>query len=212
MGLRRLRWFVPTPSLRGNHAKLTDVIPQFVSATLIMAYFYPLLVRGLGYTNPITAQYMTVPIWAVGFVFAVGSGFIADRIPQHRALYIAGCLSLLAVMAIVTCGVHNFTARYVFLAFMTGGVWGGFSQAAAYIAELFQDKPPEVRAVTMGIMTMAANTGNIYGAYLFPAENAPKHLLGFGMVAATAGCSTIIFAFLWYMQTGRNRVAKGQSV
>lgn len=33
---------------------------QFTSAALLMAYFYPPLVRGLGYTNPITAQYMTV--------------------------------------------------------------------------------------------------------------------------------------------------------
>jgi len=33
---------------------------QFVSAALAMVYFYPALVRGLGYSNPITAQYMTV--------------------------------------------------------------------------------------------------------------------------------------------------------
>jgi MFS family permease len=32
----------------------------FVSATLVMVYFYPVLVRGLGYSDPIKAQFMTV--------------------------------------------------------------------------------------------------------------------------------------------------------
>jgi MFS family permease len=140
-----------------------------------------------------------VPIWVVGFVFTISVGFGADRIPQHRTLFIAGSVCILSIMGIATCIVYNFTARYVFLSFMTGGVWGAYSQAVAFMAEVFQDRPPEMRAIAMGIMTAAANTGFIYGAYLFPKEHAPKYLLGFGVVAATGGVTTIIYIFIWSM-------------
>ena len=174
-----------------------------MSATLVMAYFYPVLVRGLGYLDPIKAQYMTVPIWVVGFVFSLASGLLGDRIPRLRPLIIIGGNGLLTIMAVLTCAVYDFKARYVFLAFMTGGVWGAFSQTLAYIAELFGEALPEVRAFSIGVMAATAQTGNIYGAYLFPAENAPKHLLGFGLVAGTAGACAILFALIHWLDRQR---------
>lgn len=141
---------------------------------------------------------MTVPLWVVGFFFSLAAGFVCDRVPQHRGILIAAWLSSTVVLAIVICVVYNFTARYVLLAFMTGGVWAAFSQTMAFCAELFQDVPPEVRALTLGIMSMASNVGNVYGAYLWPKEHAPKYLLGFGMVAGTATAVMIIFTFMWY--------------
>jgi hypothetical protein len=138
------------------------------------------------------------PIWAVAFFFALASGFGADRIPQYRGLVIVAGLTLLTVMAIVVCNVYDFTARYVLLAFMTGGLWVAYSQVLAYVGELFREEHPDIRSFSIGVMTVAAQTGYIYGAYLFPSENAPKHLLGFGVVAGTAGASAIVHLFIWW--------------
>ena len=110
---------------------------------------------------------------------------------------IAAGLTLLTVTAVVVCNVYDFTARYVLLAFMTGGLWVAYSQVLAYVGELFKDEHPDVRSFAIGVMTVAGQTGFIYGAYLFPSENAPKHLLGFGMVAGTAGASAIIHVLIW---------------
>jgi len=173
---------------------------QLMNTTLVMTYFYPVVVKGLGYTNPITAQYMTVPIWVVAFVFALASGFAGDYAPARRPLIIIAGFTLLTVMAIAVCSVYGFTVRYVLLAFMTGGAWVGFSQCTAYLAELFAPDLPEVRAFCFGVVAATAQIGNIYGAYLFPAENAPKHLLGFGMVAGTSGLCVIIFAFVYWKE------------
>jgi MFS family permease len=171
-----------------------------MNTTLVMAYFYPVVVRGLGYTDPIKAQYMTVPIWTVAFVFAMVGGFVADRVPRRRPLLIMSGFGLLTVMAIGVCSVYGFKARYVLLAFMTGGAWVGFSQSSAYLAELFAPDLPEVRALCFGIVAATAQIGNIYGAYLFPAENAPKHLLGFGTVAGTSGLCVFIFLFVYWKE------------
>lgn len=154
----------------------------------------------MGYDDPVKAQYMTVPIWVVGFVFSLIAGIVGDRFPRARALNIVGWLCLSIVFAVVTCFVFDFKARYVLLAFMTGGVWGAFTGTMAFCAELFQDVPPEVRALTLGIMSMASNTGNVYGAYLWPKEHAPKYLLGFGMVAATGAATSVIFTAMWFKQ------------
>ncbi|KAK5655709.1 hypothetical protein OQA88_5642, partial [Cercophora sp. LCS_1] len=114
-----------------------------VCGPLTQAYFYPALVRGLGYNSSVTAQFMTVPIWMCGFVFAIGFGFLCDRKPLYRAVTITGNLALLSLMGVVSCAVYDFKARYVFLTIMTGALWGGFSQFMAYNAELFQPLEPE---------------------------------------------------------------------
>jgi len=138
------------------------------------------------------------PIWAVAVIFTIASGFGADRAPQYRGLVIAGGLAFLSVMSIVACVVYDFTARYVLLALMTGGLWVAYSQVLAYVGQLFGTVHPDVRSFAIGIMTVAAQSGFIYGAYLFPTENAPKHLLGFGTVAGTAGASASIHLLIWW--------------
>ncbi|KAK1749607.1 hypothetical protein QBC47DRAFT_407885 [Echria macrotheca] len=49
-----------------------------------MVYFYPVLVKGLGYTDPVIAQFITVPILTVGFVFTPVSGIVGNRSPPKR--------------------------------------------------------------------------------------------------------------------------------
>ncbi|KAK0620771.1 pantothenate transporter liz1 [Immersiella caudata] len=182
----------------------------FVSQSLILVYFYPVLVRGLGYTDPIKAQFMTVPIWVVSFVCTIASGFIGDRSPPRRGILVVGGLAVLCILAIVTTNVYDFKARYVFLAFMTAGAWVAFAQVMAFIAEVLSDLLPEVRAFTIGMMSCAATTGNVYGAYLFPAENAPKHILGFSMCAMSGGVSSMLFLVLYISEVRkRKRVREG---
>ncbi|KAK3325920.1 major facilitator superfamily domain-containing protein [Apodospora peruviana] len=175
----------------------------FHSGTLIMTYFYPVLVKGLGYKDPIMAQYMTAPIWAVGFVFTMAAGFLTDRAPRYRGLVVSSSLMFLAIMGVAVCAVYDFTVRYVLLAFMTGGIWSAYSQVLAYAGELFSDVHPDVRAFAIATDSLTSQTGYLYGAYLFPAENAPKHLLGFGMVVAMAGVSSICYFLIWMVASGK---------
>jgi hypothetical protein len=94
---------------------------------------------------------------------------------------------------------------------MTAGVWVAFAQVMAFIAEVLSDLLPEVRAFTISMMSCAATTGNVYGAYLFPAENAPKHILGFSMCAAGGGISSMLFLVLYISEVRkRKRLRDGQ--
>jgi len=109
----------------------------------------------------------------------------------------------MSLMSVVICVVYNLTARYALICLMTGGIFISYGQILAYGGELFYDMHPDVRSFAVGILVIFSQTGYIYGAYLFPAENAPKHLLGFGTVAATAGVCGILHVFIWLFAYGR---------
>ncbi|KAK4444206.1 MFS general substrate transporter [Podospora aff. communis PSN243] len=191
---------------------LFSVATAMYSGAAILTYFYPVLVKGLGYTDPIMAQYMTAPIWGVAVVFNLASGFAADRIPHYRGLVVVAGLVLISLTALLTCVIHNFTARYVLLSFMTGGLWVAYSQCLAYLGDLFRNLHPDVRSFAIGMTTVAAQMGYFYGAYCFPAENAPKHLLGFGMVAGSSGCSSGLYFLLWWAARYFDRKRSRESV
>ncbi|TIA28489.1 MFS general substrate transporter, partial [Aureobasidium pullulans] len=147
-----------------------------------LSYFYPTLVQGLGYESTM-AQYMVIPIYAVSFVAVVASGIIFDRLHQYRGLAIAGWLTLPTVCSIIVCVVYNFTARYVLLIFMASGLWAANALGLSYASSTFGDMEQETKGVALALVNALGNLAQIYGAYLFPSDDSPKYLLGFGVIS-----------------------------
>jgi MFS family permease len=147
-----------------------------------LSYFYPTLVKGLGYTSHM-AQYMVVPIYAVAFVAVACTGYFMDKVPHQRGLVIACWLILAMICSIVVCAVYNYTARYVLLIFMAAGLWASNGLALSYAASTFGPMQQEVRAVSLALVNALGNLAQIYGAYLFPSDDAPKYLMGFGVIS-----------------------------
>lgn len=119
----------------------------------------------------------------MAFVGVLTTGYFCDKFPQVRGLVIAGWLGLALVCAVIICAVYNFTARYVLLVFMATGLWSSNGLALSYAASTFGAMPQETRAVSLALVNALGNLAQIYGAYLFPTKDAPKYLLGFGVVA-----------------------------
>jgi MFS family permease len=127
-----------------------------------LSYFYPTLVKGLGYTSHM-AQYMVVPIYAVAFVAVCFTGFFMDKFPRYRGIVIASWLTLALVCSICVCTIYNFTARYVLLIFMAAGLWASNGLALSYAASTFGSMPSEVRAVALALVNALGNLAQIYG-------------------------------------------------
>ncbi|KAK6359159.1 hypothetical protein TWF696_000327 [Orbilia brochopaga] len=157
-----------------------------------LSYFYPTLVNGLGYSANM-AQYMTIPIYAVAFVVNLANGVVADKFSRFRGLIIAGWMTLALVTSAIVVGVYDYTARYVLLVLMAAGLWTANGCGLSYGGATFGSMEPEVRAVALAFMNGMGNLASIYGAYLFPGEDAPKYLMGFGVT--TAMCFVGIVAY-----------------
>ena len=177
-----------------------------------LSYFYPTLVSlrvfsgaetyililwnqvaGLGY-NDHMAQYMVVPIYAVAFVAVVITGYFSDKYPRQRGAIIAVWLSLSMICSIVICVVYNYTARYVLLVFMAAGLWSTNGCSLSYAASTFGFMPQETRAVSLAVVNAMGNLAQIYGAYLFPDSDAPKYLLGFGVISGMCAFGVAVYA------------------
>ncbi|OSS47228.1 hypothetical protein B5807_09860 [Epicoccum nigrum] len=161
-----------------------------------LSYFYPTLVTGLGYTNRVQAQYMTAPIYAVAFVCTAITTYFADRVSNHRGLLIASWLAFALITAICVCTVFDFSARYALLVLMAAGLWSSNALALSFASSTFGDMEPEVRAIALALVNAMGNLAQIYGAYLFPAEDKPKYLMGFGVISGMLGFGTLVYVFM----------------
>ncbi|CAI0647413.1 unnamed protein product [Colletotrichum noveboracense] len=161
-----------------------------------LSYFYPTLVHGLGFTSTVQAQYMTVPIYAFAFVCTAITGYFGDKIPDHRGLVIAAWLAFSMITSIIVCVVYNFTARYVLLVLMAAGLWASNAMSLSFASSTFGSMDAEVRAIALALMNALGNLAQIYGAYLFPTDDAPKYLMGFGVISGMLGFGTVIYVIM----------------
>jgi hypothetical protein len=53
--------------------------------------------------------------------------------------------------------------------------------------------PQETRAVSLALVNALGNLAQIYGAYLFPSTDAPKYLLGFGVISGMSALGVLIY-------------------
>ena len=148
---------------------------------------------------------MTVPIYGAAFVCTAVSGYFGDKVPQYRGIIIAGWLTFSMVCAIVVCVVYNFTARYVLLVLMASGLWATNAGSLSYASSSIGDMPPEVRGISLAVINALANLAQIYGSYLFPSEDEPKYIRGFGAIAAMLFVGVAIYALLHVFIRRRNK-------
>ncbi|KAI1262803.1 major facilitator superfamily domain-containing protein [Xylariaceae sp. FL1019] len=147
-----------------------------------LSYFYPTLVKGLGYSSK-EAQYFTIPIYAAAFVVNGFTGYFMDKKPEWRGWVLGVWMTVAMVASIVTTVVYDFHARYGLLVVIASGLWASNGLSLSYASSTFGNMPNEVRAISLAFVNATGNLAPIYGSYLFPSEDAPKYILGFGVIS-----------------------------
>lgn len=77
---------------------------------------------------------------------------------------------------------------------MAAGLWSSNGCALSYAASTFGFMPQETRAVSLALVNALGNLAQIYGAYLFPEDDAPKYLLGFGVISGMCAFGVAVYA------------------
>lgn len=116
-----------------------------------------------------------------------------DKYPQQRGFALGCWMTLAMVCSIVTCAVYNFKARYALLVIMASGLWVSNALSLSYASTAFNSMNDEVRGISLAFVNAMGNLAQIYGAYLFPSSDAPKYLMGFGVISGL--CFTGIVAY-----------------
>jgi len=137
---------------------------------------------------------VVVPIYSVAFISVLVTGYLNDKIPNYRGLAIASWLTLSTICSVVICAVYNFTARYVLLVFMASGLLSSNALSLAYSASTFAPMSQEARGVSLAFVNGVASLSQIYGAYLFPSQDSPKYLMGFGVISGLGAVGIAIYS------------------
>jgi len=137
---------------------------------------------------------MTVPIFVVAFVCTIITSVFMDKRPHIRGYVLGAWMTLSMLCAIITCAVYDFKARYALLVLMASGLWASNALALAYASSTFGSMAPESRGIALAIVNGMGNLASIYGSYLFPSNEAPKYLKGFGVISGL--CFTGVVAYL----------------
>jgi MFS family permease len=146
-----------------------------------------------------------VPIYGVAFVCTVATSLFADKFSNMRGPIIAAWLAFSMITSIIVCAVYNFTARYVLLVLMAAGLWASNSTSLSFASSTFGDMDPEVRAVALALMNALGNLAQIYGAYLFPDDDKPKYLMGFGVISGMLGVGVVTYVVMYVLVKRRER-------
>jgi sugar phosphate permease len=172
---------------------------MMVDGSFSIAYFYPTLVKGLGYSST-TAQFMTAPLYICALPAAILLSVLGDRHPSRRAYYLAFTMALGAVFSAITAGVTDFTARYVLLCFLNMGLYCTVPLALSFSTTKMGPVEPEIRAIALAWMSALGNLAQVYNSYVWPDRDAPRYLTGFCTYAALLffGASLYFGGELWF--------------
>lgn len=165
---------------------------MMVDGSFSIAYFYPTLVQGLGYTST-TAQFMTAPLYVCALPAAIGLAILGDKKPAHRAYYLSATMALAALFSAISAAVSNFTARYVLLCFLNMGLYCTVPLALSFSTSAMAAVEPEVRAIALAWMSALGNLAQVYNSYVWPDRDAPRYLTGFATYAALLCFGAVLY-------------------
>ncbi|KAJ7199968.1 MFS general substrate transporter [Mycena pura] len=181
VGQKMSSWKATLSALADWRTYLFTFMYMMVVGAGTITYFVPTLTSNLGFTGN-KAQFMTVPVYAVTLVLELLVAYSSDRF-NERPYHIVAPACLAGLMYALSIGIKNHTAQYVFLCFGLGGTWSALPVVLAWAPNVIS-YPSEKRAVSLAFVNMVANLSSIYGAYLWPANDAPGYVMGLATTSA----------------------------
>lgn len=137
-----------------------------------MSLFAPTIVSGLGYTS-LRAQLMTVPPYAVSWVFSILIGYAADRL-NRRGLFSAvfAAIGAIGFIASATLPEDAYKSRYGTLIIACAGAFSCIPPLLGWLSCNMRSTATTGLAVALNISFGAP--GQIVGVWIYKSEEASK--------------------------------------
>lgn len=142
---------------------------------------------------------MTIPIFGVAFVSTAITGYFADRWSKWRGVVLGCWMTVAMLCSVVICAVYDFKARYALLVIMASGLWASNGLSLSYASVTFSGMSDEIRAISLAFVNAMGNLAQIYGAYLFPDDDAPKYVMGFGVISGMCLTGVVSYFSLYFL-------------
>ncbi|KAK1996523.1 major facilitator superfamily transporter [Colletotrichum falcatum] len=158
-----------------------------------ISYFIPTLTLTLGY-DTVTAQYMTVPVYAVASVCLNAVAWSSDRRGERR-WHVAAPLAVGFACSVVCAATREPVVRYVMICFVAAGIWSALPLVLSWASGVVS-LPPEKRAIVLAMVNAFGNFSSVYGSRIWPSGDAPAYRVGFGVTAGFLGAGMVVAAVM----------------
>jgi len=155
--------------------------------------FLPTIVSSLGYTNPNTAQLMTVPPYVVACFFCISGGILADKHGQ-RGIYMIffNCLAIIGFILLISA--PSFKVKYLGTFFAASGIYPNVPQGVAWNGNNIGGSTK--RGVGIAMHVGFGNLGGAIAAFLYQAKHKPHYYPGHAALIGTLTMSTVLCAIM----------------
>ena len=158
-----------------------------ISAAYGFSNFFPSIVRGFGYNNTITLV-LTAPPYIFAALGSLVNAWHSDK-TKERGYHFAGPIAFGCIGYIICLATENRNARYAASFIYVGGMYFSNPLISTWTSNTM-GRTPEKRAVSVAMVNVLGQVGNIIAPYFFVESDEPRYRLAFilMMVMAMIAC------------------------
>ncbi|KAG7531750.1 hypothetical protein FFLO_04119 [Filobasidium floriforme] len=174
---------------------------MFISCSQSFSYFFPSIVKSLGYDRNKTLL-LTAPPYLFAFFASLGVAVSSSKL-EERGLHIAipMLISTLGNILVIALPDTNIAGRYTAMFMLTMGSYCAFNLSFSWLTATIP-RPRIKRAAALSLVNGLANARMPLSPYFFLDSDAPKYINGGSTIAAfsfavAAGAISIKFVLKW---------------
>ncbi|KAK3061068.1 hypothetical protein LTS18_007097 [Coniosporium uncinatum] len=171
-------------------------------------YFFPSIVKTLGYSNVLTLL-LTAPPYALAFFGSLGNSIHAGKTGE-RAFHIIVPLSISCLGNILCITLTNTAGRYVAMFLMTFGVYSAFNVTLSWVSSTMP-RPKSKRAAALAMVNSLANCTHLFTSYLYPNSDKPRYMTAGITLACFCGlCALSSFALRTWLRRENQKLDRAE--
>ncbi|KAJ9650163.1 hypothetical protein H2198_010525 [Neophaeococcomyces mojaviensis] len=151
--------------------------------------FFPTIVKGMKLGDNTRTLLLTSPPYLLATIIAFCVALSSDR-RRERGFHIAVPLIFSLVGFVISVVTVNKAARYTAAFLYIGGCFSSNALVFSWASNTLSQSA-EKRACSTAIINLVSQLGNIWSPYFFPAGDAPRYVMAFGLMLASTVISMI---------------------
>ncbi|KAI7241108.1 hypothetical protein KC330_g856 [Hortaea werneckii] len=147
-----------------------------LSAAYGFSNFYPSIVEGFGYNRVVTLL-LTAPPYIFAAIGSLINSWHSDKVGE-RGFHFSGPVGVGCIGYIICLITQNGDARYAASFIFVGGMYISNSLVMSWVTGVM-GRTPENRAVSVAIVNVLGQVGNVIAPYFFVESDRPRYQMAF---------------------------------
>ncbi|PNS20349.1 hypothetical protein CAC42_5799 [Sphaceloma murrayae] len=195
-------WLGALDAVRDPKVYMLILVQMSLLVGMAYTYFFPSIVKTLGYNNVVTLL-LTAPPYALAFFGSLGNSIHAGK-TNERAFHVIIPLSISALGNILCITLTNTAGRYAAMFLMTFGVYSAFNVTLSWVSSTIP-RPKSKRAAALAMVNSLANCTHLFTSYLYPEKDKPRYASAGITLASFCALCAIMSLVLRFWLTSENK-------